>query len=392
MLADSIVSHTVISGISMDSIPPQKPIDTAKVEADFAKTRARLIKEMAARGQGGGSVSGAPTPKMEAGADSPSSRPTNENDLIKEQERLKEEHTARMSFFCDPSNKTLTPEIRRLKNMLEVLLFRGRELVVALNLQYRPKEFAAIEGVAAVRARANELRNIQVRSEYQLWYTEALAMIKLVLPSRLDDFSGLYEYPAKRSKLTKANFRIADAMRGHSATEKIKTIAGEYENVVADWSNCCDLVLTQCDILEAAAAALTTPLHKIQQGAQRNLLNSELLAACELRENGFNRAAGAMAGVVLKRHLASVIAAHSVVLHKKDPTIYDYGQSLKEEGILDIPTWSFIQRLGDLYNRCFTVKDTEPKNEAFGKKGKITKEEACIYVNHIYKKGLFSAG
>ena len=74
---------------------------------------------------------------MEAGADSPSSRPTNENDLIKEQERLKEEHTARMSFFCDPSNKTLTPEIRRLKNMLEVLLFRGRELVVALNLQYR---------------------------------------------------------------------------------------------------------------------------------------------------------------------------------------------------------------------------------------------------------------
>ena len=26
------------------------------------------------------------------------------------------------------------------------------------------------------------------------------------------------------------------------------------------------------------------------------------------------------------------------------------------------------------------------------KDGKITKEEACIYVNHIYKKGLFSAG
>ena len=26
------------------------------------------------------------------------------------------------------------------------------------------------------------------------------------------------------------------------------------------------------------------------------------------------------------------------------------------------------------------------------KDGKITKEEACIYVNHIYKKGLFSVG
>lgn len=367
MGADPIASHTIISGIAMDSfpksIPPPKPIDYAKVEADFAKARERLRKEMAARDQGGGNSSEVPTPKTEAKADSSSPEPKSTSAWDKEQERMMEEHTARMSFFCDPSNKTLTPEIRRLKNMLEVLLFRGRELVVALNLQYRPKEFAAIEGDAAVRAKTNELRNIRVRSEYQLWYTEALAMIKLVLPSRLDDFSGLYEYPAKRSKLTKANFRIADAMRGHSATEKIKTIVGDDEIVVANWATCCDLVLTQCDILEAAAAALTTPLHKIQQGAQRNLLNSELLAAYELREKGFNRAAGAMAGVILKRHLASVIATHSVVLHKKNPGIYDYGQSLKEKGILDIPTLSFIQRFDDLYNRCFAVKDTEPKNE-----------------------------
>ena len=70
-----------------------------------------------------------------------------------------------------------------------------------------------------------------------------------------------------------------------------------------------------------------------------------------------------MAGGILKRHLVSVMTAHNVVLHKKDPGICDYGQSLKEKGVLGIPTWSFIQRLGDLYNRCFAVKETEPKNE-----------------------------
>ena len=347
----------------MDSIPSSKPINNAKVEADFAKARERIRKELAARDQGGGNASGASTPKSEARAESPSSGSANVNDLLKEKERQTEEHRKRMSFFCDSSNKTLSPEIRRLQNLLEVLLFRGRELRMALALRYRPNAFAALNGNAASEARANELRNILVSSEYQLWYTVALAAIKLVLPSRLDDFSGLYEYPGKRSKLTKVNFRIADAMRGHSATEKIKTDSGESKAVVADWSNCIELVAIQCDILEAAAASLTTPLHEIQQGAQRNLLNSELNAAYDLRADGFNRAAGVMAGVILKRHLASVLAARSVVLHKKKPSIYDYGQSLKDEGVLDIPTWSFVQRLGDLFSRCFTVKDAEPKKE-----------------------------
>ena len=349
----------------MDSIPPPKPLDVAQVEADFAKTRERLRKELAAKGQGGNNNSSeARSQKSEAKADSPSSKPTNASDLIKEKKRMVEEHKARMSFPCDSSQKALTPEIRRLKEMVEVLLLRGQELFTALMLRYRPEALTAVQdNPLAVEARVNEIRRIQVRSEYQFWYTEALAVIKLVLPSRLDDFIGLYEYPAKRSKLTKVNFRIADAMRGHSAVEKTKTPFGEIENVVASWSTCPELVLTQCDILEAAAASLTTSLHKIQQGNQKDLLNSELNAAYDLRESGFNRAAGAMAGVILKRHLAFVLAAHSVVLHKKNPVIYDYGQRLRDEGIVNIPTWSFIQRLGDLHNRCFTVKDAEPKNE-----------------------------
>ena len=349
----------------MDSIPPQKPIDNAQVEADFAKTRERLRKELAAKGQGGNNnSSGAHSQKSEAKSDSPSSQPANTSDLINEPECLQEEHKARMSFLCDSSQKALTPEIRRLKEMVEVLLLRGQELFTALMFQYRPEALAAVQdNPLAVEARLNAIRRIQVRSEYQLWYTEALAVIKLVLPSRLDDFIGLYEYPAKRSKLTKANFRIADAMRGHTAVEKIKTPFGENEIVVASWSTCPELVLTQCDILEAAAVSLTASLHKIQQVDQKDLLDSELNAAYDLRENGFNRAAGVMAGVILKRHLAFVLAAHSVVLHKKNPVIYDYGQRLRDEDIVDIPTLSFIQRLGDLHNRCFTVKDAEPKNE-----------------------------
>ena len=163
--------------------------------------------------------------------------------------------------------------------------------------------------------------------------------------------------------MTKVNFRIADAMRGHSATEKTKTFVDECEIVVADWSTCAELVLTQCDILEAAAASLTTSLHKFQLFAQRNLFNSELLAAYDLRENGFNRASGVMAGAILKRFFANFVKSRPLALHKKNPSLYDYAQKLKEENIIDTHDWSLILRLGDLYKRCLMVKDAEPENK-----------------------------
>lgn len=292
-----------------------------------------------------------------------------------ELERINKEHAERMSFLCDLPNEALSPETQRLKNLVEILLFRGRELCAAFEINYQRKGFDgdSLNGDALYE----KLKNIQVRSEYQLWYTEALAVIKLVLPSRVDDFIGLYEYPAKRSKLTKVNFRIADAMRGHSATEKIKTFVGDKNIVAADWSTCHYLVLTQCDILEAAAASLTTSLHKFQLSAQRNLFNTELLAACDLCAKGFNRASGVMAGAILERYFANFAKSRPLVLHKKNPSLYDYAQKLMEEDIIDAHDGSLIQRLGDLYNRCLKEKDAEPEKKEI--------EELLLGVGKIFR-------
>jgi hypothetical protein len=64
------------------------------------------------------------------------------------------------------------------------------------------------------------------------------------------------------------------------------------------------------------------------------------------------RGAGAVAGVVLEGHLATVCGNHSVAIAKKKPTIGDFNDALKSANIIDQATWRFIQHLGDIRNAC----------------------------------------
>ena len=96
---------------------------------------------------------------------------------------------------------------------------------------------------------------------------------------------------------------------------------------------------------------------------QADLFDNELDAAQELNRKGFVRGAGAIAGVVLEKHLGHVFSKHGLKTRKKVPSINDYNQLLKDNSVIDTATWRFIQHLGDLRNLCNHIKDREPTIE-----------------------------
>jgi hypothetical protein len=96
---------------------------------------------------------------------------------------------------------------------------------------------------------------------------------------------------------------------------------------------------------------------------QADLFDSELDAAKELAKNNFTRAAGALAGVVLERHLAQVSDDHGIKVTKKNPTISDLNDALKDADVIDVPQWRFIQHLADIRNLCDHSRKTEPSPE-----------------------------
>ncbi len=119
----------------------------------------------------------------------------------------------------------------------------------------------------------------------------------------------------------------------------------------------------QLAILRSVKGRFESSLFDIRQLVQADLFDSELDAAKELANKKFTRAAGALAGVVLEKHLAQVCDNHEIKISKKTPTIHDLNEALKEGDVVDIPQWRFIQHLAAIRNLCDHDKKTEPTVE-----------------------------
>ena len=103
-------------------------------------------------------------------------------------------------------------------------------------------------------------------------------------------------------------------------------------------------------------------LFDIRALVQADFFDNELDVCEELNKKGFHRAAGAVAGVALEGHLSSVTQQHKIG-DKKGTTISKLNDGLKKADVIDVPTWRYIQRLGDLRNLCDHKKEREPTTE-----------------------------
>ena len=198
---------------------------------------------------------------------------------------------------------------------------------------------------------------VRLLADYQKWYTEASVVIKQLLPGRLAEFEQLYKGDGRRKKIDAATFTIQDWLRGFQSPRKV---GGK---IFDDFTIVTMQFVTQLNILKSVGARFDSSLFDIRQLVQADLFDSELGAARELANRGFLRAAGAVSGVVLERHLGHVIDNHGITTRKKDPAINDLNDLLKNMEVLDIPSWRQIQRLGDIRNLCVHKKERDPTND-----------------------------
>lgn len=192
-------------------------------------------------------------------------------------------------------------------------------------------------------------------SAYQEWYSEAYLVVKQVLPHRLEEFAGLYERDPQRKTTNVETFTIRDWFDGIV----VKSIYSS-QPLFNHRQTAARRFIAQLDIFRAAVHLFDGSLSNMRALAQADLFDAEIDIARELLENGFLRAGGAVAGVVLEKHLAEVAFNHDLVVGKMDPSINDYNETLKASGVADLPTWRRIQLLGDVRNLCVHNKQQEP--------------------------------
>lgn len=253
----------------------------------------------------------------------------------------------------------MASNLERYKKDLDALVAKGEQLHLAMQAECLPIEFDKM--LKSIGKKPAEVRKQipNFSEDYQRWYSEAKAIIRQLLPDRLQDFVRLYEKPKPRKEITCDSYRIEDYLQGLNVNRSV----GVYNEKVVGPDAAIPQFRQQLAILKSAEARFESSLFDIRQLVQADLLDSELDAAEVLRKNKFIRASGAVTGVVLEKHLSQVCDNHNIALAKKDPTISDLNDALKAGNVIDIPQWRLIQHLADIRNLCDHNRAQEPTPE-----------------------------
>ena len=249
----------------------------------------------------------------------------------------------------------MASNLDRFKADIDSLVTRGESLNFAIRRSASKKDFEA-EVRRQLGEKADEFLDAlpPAASTYEIWYSESKSLLRQVLPDRIADFVRLHEKPRSRKSIEYGNYVMEDFLQGLSVTiggaSKVGPAAAisQFEQML--------------NIVKAAKRRFESSLFDLRQLTQADLFDSELDAARSLLKTGFSRAAGAVAGVILEKHLLEVARSHELTL-KKNPTISNLNDALKEAEVLDIPRWRNITLLADLRNLCDHAKSAEPTEQ-----------------------------
>ena len=185
----------------------------------------------------------------------------------------------------------------------------------------------------------SDLRNTQREAiqKYQRWYNLAHQLIKEYIPEKENEFIDCYE--------TKGMYKsgIFDYLHLRSGTERddknklIKYFVGGFETQRS-------ILLSIPDVAEIKELNLRKII--TADVARTGIEQAEILLI-----NGFERAAGSIAGVALELHLKTLCDVNGIFYAPKD-TIDPLATILYKAGILDITELKHIQYLASIRNKC----------------------------------------
>lgn len=212
---------------------------------------------------------------------------------------------------------------------------------------------------------------LEFGTNYQHWYSRAYKLVEALAPERLSEFVSYYLIDPKRKVTDVGNYALQDYIKGIGAR------TDHYDKPLWDTNNLAMIrILNQLQILSSLSSRIDSVLQDVAGHLFAEIQDAELVAVTQLKKIS-KRAAGALAGVVLERHLQRAAKNHGIPIGKKSPTISELNDPLKNKGVYDTPVWRKIQMLADIRNLCSHQKATEPSAEQV--------EELIAGVNSIIK-------
>lgn len=243
--------------------------------------------------------------------------------------------------------------IDKYKKDLDLLIKQGASLLFGLYNEFSSEYAALIKKLD--KDTQEKINKSTFKDKYNAWYNESLALIKQLVPERYDDFVAYYKQP-KRKTINIETYCISDYLIGLVVRDSWGDVVLKQSCVITKYEQ-------QYAILASLKNRFDSSLYEIKELLQSDLFNSELEAAKELQKKGFHRAAGAICGVVIERHLSQVCERRGIKVNKKNPSINDYKTLLQANDVIDISQMRRIELMADIRNKCDHSKKEEPTDD-----------------------------
>jgi hypothetical protein len=211
------------------------------------------------------------------------------------------------------------------------------------------------EGRELIRAFQKEDEKENFPYEYQIWYTKSLRVVEILAPDRYAEFKSYYEVDPKRKSLGYSTYVIQDYLKCVAPSSYYFPDFDTRQQTVENAFN-------QLTILNSLRERIDSVLANIDNELLSEIQDAELETARQLSKISL-RAAGSLVGAVIENHLKKLAKNHGIKSRKKHPTINDFNDPLKNEGVFDTPTWRKVSYLADIKNICSHKKDEDPTKE-----------------------------
>jgi hypothetical protein len=182
--------------------------------------------------------------------------------------------------------------------------------------------------------------------QYHSWYSSCLAFVEVNMPSRVAELERIHDNP-KDSKFT-----------GTSMITVLKHDVLTYNQQLAIAGNVTHIAA----IVESVPHYLESRLYDVELAIAQLYVGDELAEVELLLKSRHVRAAGAVAGVLLERHLKLLCDRHQPPLkYNKSSTISKLNDTLRDHGVYGVAQWRKVQWMGDIRNSCDHANTSEPR-------------------------------
>lgn len=183
---------------------------------------------------------------------------------------------------------------------------------------------------------------------YHDWYSASLALVEGNMPARLNEMLAQHE-GVKGAK--DGPTPITHLLQGGRIT---------FDQQIRIASR----ILHMKSVVGSIAAYMRARLYDVELVVAQAYIRDELSEAGVLLKGGFVRAAGAVAGVLIERHLKLLCDRHQPsIKYAKTATISTLNDVLRDNSVYDVAQWRKVQWMGDVRNNCDHVRVSEPRKQ-----------------------------